>query len=73
MYRRIIDDLRPGMVVAQDVSDAAGHVLLGTGVALTSSYFEGLRHARSWGRPPRGLTRTVTMAVSVPPLPSETV
>lgn len=43
MYRRAIDDVAPGMVVAQDVTDADGHVLLRAGVTLSAHYIDGLR------------------------------
>lgn len=43
MYRQAIDDLRPGMVVAQNITDTDGHVLLRAGVRLSADYIAGLR------------------------------
>jgi HD-GYP domain-containing protein (c-di-GMP phosphodiesterase class II) len=43
MYRESVEQLAPGMVVAEDVTDDAGQSLLRVGTTLTPSYIEALR------------------------------
>jgi HD-GYP domain-containing protein (c-di-GMP phosphodiesterase class II) len=45
MFRSALDNVRPGMVLAADVTDEAGRVLLRRGVPLTNSFIHALQRS----------------------------